>query len=203
MLMNKTLKLPELIYKTIESRRTIRKYKSVMPPEDAIRRISDVPSFILQDFIIPFKIIILQYWSKEKAVNIINQTYSVANDLVILYNVVPDELKEWYKNYIKEFIKTLGGAPIIFVGLTDLTNNREYNFSVSWMIAQAMMIQARSEGLDTGSVTFASKTVEREFIEDFLFMDYNKWQIAFVLNCGYRDEEPIIKEIKGGLYEIN
>ncbi|MEO0202254.1 MAG: hypothetical protein ABIL37_00840, partial [candidate division WOR-3 bacterium] len=150
--MNKTLKLPELIYKTIESRRTIRKYKSVMPPEDAIRRISDVPSFILQDFIIPFKLIILQYWSKEKAVNIINQTYSVANYLVKLYESAPDELKEWYKNYIKEFIKTLGGAPIMFVGLTDLTNNREYNFSVSWMIAQAMMIQARSEGLDTGSV---------------------------------------------------
>jgi hypothetical protein len=64
------------------------------------------------------------------------------------------------------------------------------------------MIQAKSEGLDTGSITFSSKTVEEELIRDFLKMDINRWSIAFVLNCGYRDEEPIVKEIKGGTYEI-
>ncbi|MEO0144461.1 MAG: hypothetical protein ABIL89_03540 [candidate division WOR-3 bacterium] len=201
--MKYTNKLPNVVFKTIESRRTIRKYKSVMPTEDAIRRISEVPSFILQDFIIPFTLVILQYWAKERAVNIINQTYSITRDLAILYNIVPDNLKEWWRNYMKEFIKTLGGAPIMFVGLTDLTYNRNYHFSVSWMIAQAMMVQARAEGLDTGPVGFSAKTVEEEFVNYFLRMDYNKWQIAFVLNCGYRDEEPLSRQIKEGIYEIH
>ena len=195
-------RLPNVVFGIIESRRTIRKYKSIMPTEDAIRRISEVPFFILQDFPIPFKLIILQYWARERAVNIINETYSVARDLAVLYNIVPDNLKDWYKEFIKEFIKTLGGAPIMFIGLTDLKNNKNYHFSVSWIIAQAIMIQARAEGLDTGSVTFTSKSIEKELIEDFLAMDYNKWQVAFVLNCGYRDEEPIVKELRSGIYEI-
>jgi len=120
----------------------------------------------------------------------------------LFYNIVPDDLKEWYKNFMKEFVRTLGNAPIIIIGLTDLKNNAEYNFKISWIIAQAIMIQAKSEGLDTGSITFSSQTVEEELIRDFLKMDINRWSIAFVLNCGYRDEEPIVKEIKGGIYEI-
>ena len=194
-------KLPSVVFEIIKNRRTIRKYKSQIPPRESINRILDVPYFILKDFPIPFQLVVVQEEARNKAVNIINQTYSVARDLAILYNIVPDEMKEWYKNFIKEFIRTLGNAPIIIIGLTDLKNNAEYNFKISWMIAQAIMIQAKSEGLDTGSITFSSKSVEEELIRDFLKMD-NKWNIAFVLNCGYRDEEPMVKEIKEGIYEI-
>jgi nitroreductase len=195
-------RLPSVIFEIIKSRRTIRKYKSQIPPKESINRILDVPYFILKDFPIPFQLVVVQEEARNKAVNIINQTYSVARDLAVLYNIVPDELKEWYKNFMKEFVRTLGNAPIIIIGLTDLKNNAEYNFKISWIIAQAIMIQAKSEGLDTGSITFSSKTVEEELIRDFLKMDINRWSIAFVLNCGYRDEEPIVKEIKGGIYEI-
>ena len=194
-------KLPSVVFEIIKNRRTIRKYKSQIPPKESINRILDVPYFILKDFPIPFQLVVVQEEARNKAVNIINQTYSIARDLAILYNIVPDEMKEWYKNFIKEFIRTLGNAPIIIIGLTDLKNNAEYNFKISWMIAQAIMIQAKSEGLDTGSITFSSKSVEEELIRDFLKMD-NKWNIAFVLNCGYRDEEPMVKEIKEGTYEI-
>ncbi|MDT7879904.1 MAG: nitroreductase family protein [Candidatus Hydrothermia bacterium] len=195
-------RLPSVIFEIIKSRRTIRKYKSQIPPKESINRILDVPYFILKDFPIPFQLVVIQEEARNKAVNIINQTYSVARDLAVLYNMVPDDLKEWYKNFMKEFVRTLGNAPIIIIGLTDLKNNAEYNFKISWIIAQAIMIQAKSEGLDTGSITFSSKTVEEELIRDFLKMDINRWSIAFVLNCGYRDEEPIVKEIKGGIYEI-
>ncbi len=195
-------RLPSVIFEIIKSRRTIRKYKSQIPPKESINRILDVPYFILKDFPIPFQLVVIQEEARNKAVNIINQTYSVARDLAVLYNMVPDDLKEWYKNFMKEFVRTLGNAPIIIIGLTDLKNNAEYNFKISWIIAQAIMIQAKSEGLDTGSITFSSKTVEEELIRDFLKMDINRWSMAFVLNCGYRDEEPIVKEIKGGLYEI-
>jgi nitroreductase len=195
-------RLPSVIFEIIKSRRTIRKYKSQIPPKESINRILDVPYFILKDFPIPFQLVVIQEEARNKAVNIINQTYSVARDLAILYNIVPDDLKDWYKNFMKEFVKTLGNAPIIIIGLTDLKNNAEYNFKISWIIAQAIMIQAKSEGLDTGSITFSSQTVEEELIRDFLKMDINRWSIAFVLNCGYRDEEPIVKEIKGGIYEI-
>jgi len=194
-------RLPSVIFEIIKSRRTIRKYKSQIPPKESINRILDVPYFILKDFPIPFQLVVIQEEARNKAVNIINQTYSVARDLAVLYNMVPDDLKEWYKNFMKEFVRTLGNAPIIIIGLTDLKNNAEYNFKISWIIAQAIMIQAKSEGLDTGSITFSS-TVEEELIRDFLKMDINRWSIAFVLNCGYRDEEPIVKEIKGGIYEI-
>jgi nitroreductase len=195
-------RLPSVIFEIIKSRRTIRKYKSQIPPKESINRILDVPYFILKDFPIPFQLVVIQEEARNKAVNIINQTYSVARDLAVLYNMVPDDLKEWYKNFMKEFVRTLGNAPIIIIGLTDLKNNAEYNFKISWIIAQAIMIQAKSEGLDTGSITFSSKTVEEELIRDFLKMDINRWSIAFVLNCGYRDEEPIVKEIRGGIYEI-
>ncbi len=195
-------KLPNVVFEIIKNRRTIRKYKSQIPPKESINRILDIPYFILKDFPIPFQLVIIQEEARNKAVNIINQTYSIARDLAVLYNIVPDDLKEWYKNFMKEFVRTLGNAPIIIIGLTDLKNNAEYNFKISWIIAQAIMIQAKSEGLDTGSITFSSKTVEEELIRDFLKMDINKWSIAFVLNCGYRDEEPIVKEIKGGIYEI-
>lgn len=195
-------RLPSVIFEIIKSRRTIRKYKSQIPPKESINRILDVPYFILKDFPIPFQLVVIQEEARNKAVNIINQTYSVARDLAVLYNIVPDELKEWFKNFMKEFVRTLGNAPIIIIGLTDLKNNAEYNFKISWIIAQAIMIQAKSEGLDTGSITFSSKTVEEELIRDFLKMDINKWSMAFVLNCGYRDEEPIVKEIRGGIYEI-
>jgi len=195
-------RLPSVIFEIIKSRRTIRKYKSQIPPKESINRILDVPYFILKDFPIPFQLVVIQEEARNKAVNIINQTYSVARDLAVLYNMVPDDLKDWYKNFMKEFVRTLGNAPIIIIGLTDLKNNAEYNFKISWIIAQAIMIQAKSEGLDTGSITFSSKTVEEELIRDFLKMDINRWSIAFVLNCGYRDEEPIVKEIKGGIYEI-
>ena len=195
-------RLPSVIFEIIKSRRTIRNYKSQIPPKESINRILDVPYFILKDFPIPFQLVVIQEEARNKAVNIINQTYSVARDLAILYNMVPDDLKEWYKNFMKEFVRTLGNAPIIIIGLTDLKNNAEYNFKISWIIAQAIMIQAKSEGLDTGSITFSSKTVEEELIRDFLKMDINRWSIAFVLNCGYRDEEPIVKEIREGIYEI-
>jgi nitroreductase len=195
-------RLPSVIFEIIKSRRTIRKYKSQIPPKESINRILDVPYFILKDFPIPFQLVVIQEEARNKAVNIINQTYSVARDLAVLYNIIPDDLKEWYKNFMKEFVRTLGNAPIIIIGLTDLKNNAEYNFKISWIIAQAIMIQAKSEGLDTGSITFSSKTVEEELIRDFLKMDINRWSIAFVLNCGYRDEEPIVKEIRGGIYEI-
>jgi nitroreductase len=195
-------RLPSVIFEIIKSRRTIRKYKSQIPPKESINRILDVPYFILKDFPIPFQLVVIQEEARKKAVNIINQTYSVARDLAVLYNIIPDNLKEWYKNFIKEFVRTLGNAPIIIIGLTDLKNNAEYNFKISWIIAQAIMIQAKSEGLDTGSITFSSKTVEEELIRDFLKMDINRWSMAFVLNCGYRDEEPIVKEIREGIYEI-
>jgi nitroreductase len=195
-------RLPSVIFEIIKSRRTIRKYKSQIPPKESINRILDVPYLILKDFPIPFQLVVIQEKARNKAVNIINQTYSVARDLAVLYNIVPDELKEWYKNFMKEFVRTLGNAPIIIIGLTDLKNNAEYNFKISWIIAQAIMIQAKSEGLDTGSITFSSQTVEEELIRDFLKMDINRWSIAFVLNCGYRDEEPLVKEIRGGIYEI-
>jgi Nitroreductase len=195
-------RLPSVIFEIIKSRRTIRKYKSQIPPKESINRILDVPYFILKDFPIPFQLVVIQEEARNKAVNIINQTYSFARDLAVLYNIVPDDLKEWYKNFMKEFVRTLGNAPIIIIGLTDLKNNAEYNFKISWIIAQAIMIQAKSEGLDTGSITFSSKTVEEELIRDFLKMDINRWSMAFVLNCGYRDEEPIVKEIREGIYEI-
>jgi nitroreductase len=195
-------RLPSVIFEIIKSRRTIRKYKSQIPPKESINRILDVPYFILKDFPIPFQLVVIQEEARNKAVNIINQTYSVARDLAVLYNIIPDDLKEWHKNFMKEFVRTLGNAPIIIIGLTDLKNNAEYNFKISWIIAQAIMIQAKSEGLDTGSITFSSKTVEEELIRDFLKMDINRWSIAFVLNCGYRDEEPLVKEIREGIYEI-
>lgn len=195
-------RLPSVIFEIIKNRRTIRKYKSQIPPKESINRILDVPYFILKDFSIPFQLVVIQEEARNKAVNIINQTYSIARDLAVLYNIVPDDLKEWYKNFMKEFVRTLGNAPIMIIGLTDLKNNAEYNFKISWIIAQAIMIQAKSEGLDTGSITFLSKTVEEELIRDFLKMDINRWSIAFVLNCGYRDEEPLVKEIREGIYEI-
>ena len=195
-------RLPSVIFEIIKSRRTIRNYKSQIPPKESINRILDVPYFILKDFPIPFQLVVVQEEARNKAVNIINRTYSVARDLAVLYNIIPDDLKEWHKNFMKEFVRTLGNAPIIIIGLTDLKNNAEYNFKISWIIAQAIMIQAKSEGLDTGSITFSSKTVEEELIRDFLKMDINRWSIAFVLNCGYRDEEPIVKEIREGIYEI-
>ncbi len=194
-------KLPNLVFEVIKSRRTIRKYKDELPSKDIIKRISDVPFFILQDFPIPFLLLIVEKDARDRIVGIISRTYSVARDLAVLYNIVPDELKDWYKNFMKEFIKTLGGAPLMFIGLTR-KENFEYNFKISWIIAQSIMIQAKAEGLDTGSITFSSKSVEEEIFRDFLKIDSNEWKIAFVLNCGYRDEEPILKEIRGGIYEI-
>jgi len=77
-------RLPSVIFEIIKSRRTIRKYKSQIPPKESINRILDVPYFILKDFPIPFQLVVIQEEARNKAVNIINQTYSVARDLAVL-----------------------------------------------------------------------------------------------------------------------
>ncbi len=192
----------EALLETIKSRRTIRKYlRDRIPSREIVQRITSIPFYILEDFPIPFLMIVLEDRARDRGVEIITKTYEVARDLALQGNIIPPELRDWYIDYIKQFVRTLGNAPIVLVGLTDLASENRYrNFAVSWMIAQAIMVHARAEGLDTGSFTFTSKSVQTEFVRDFLKMDEKLWQIAFTLNLGYRDEEPLPKEIREDVF---
>jgi hypothetical protein len=88
-----------------------------------------------------------------------------------------------------EFIKDLGGAPITLIGLTKLYDWKEEkwadwairNWKVSWMIAQAIMLYAKKNGLDTGSFTFSNLSIEEKILE---FLGERDLNIAFVLNLG-------------------
>ncbi len=61
-------------------------------------------------------------------------------------------------------MKDLGGAPITLIGLTKLYDWAIRNWKVSWMIAQAIMVRVRKNGLDTGSFTCADTNVKKEVV---------------------------------------
>jgi nitroreductase len=67
------------------------------------------------------------------------------------------------------------------------------------MIAQAIMLYAKKNGLDTGSFTFASASIEEKILE---FLGERDLNMAFALNLGYRDENPLPKDVEWKVVEI-
>ncbi|MEO0168408.1 MAG: nitroreductase family protein [candidate division WOR-3 bacterium] len=191
----------------IKNRRTIRKYKKDMPDRGILEEIYSAIRDVLSYYPMPFKLYILLGSSRDKATKIMRLNYSAVKDIAILGKIVPEEFKPYFENLMQEFLKDLGGAPITFIGLTKLYDwmdknwpeDRVYNFKVSWMIAQIIMLVAKKNGLDTGSFTFSNITVEKEMLE---FLGEKELNIAFALNLGYADENPIPKEVEWKVVEI-
>lgn len=162
---------------------------------------------VLSYYPIPFKLYVLYGNAREEAVKVMRLNYSAAKDLVILGKIAPEEVRPYYENLMKEFLKDLGGAPITLIGLTKLHDwmdknwpeDRVYNLKVSWMIAQIIMLVAKKNGLDTGSFTFSNVSVEKEVLE---FLGERELNIAFALNLGYADENPMPKEVEWKVVEI-
>ncbi|MEO0178048.1 MAG: nitroreductase family protein [candidate division WOR-3 bacterium] len=191
----------------IKNRRTIRKYKKDMPDRGILEEIYSAIRDVLSYYPIPFKLYVLYGNAREEAVKVMRLNYSAAKDLVILGKIAPEEVRPYYENLMKEFLKDLGGAPITFIGLTKLYDwmdknwpeDRVYNLKVSWMIAQIIMLVAKKNGLDTGSFTFSNVSVEKEVLE---FLGERELNIAFALNLGYADENPMPKEVEWKVVEI-
>jgi nitroreductase len=135
------------------------------------------------------------------------QHYSIFRDLALIGKAVPEEARPMLEKLMVEFMKDLGGAPITLIGLTKLYDWKEEkwpdwairNWKVSWMIAQAIMLYAKKIGLDTGSFTFSSASIEEKILE---FLGERDLNIAFVLNLGYRDENPLPKDVEWKVVEI-
>lgn len=191
----------------IKERRTIRKYKPDMPPEEVIQSMLRAIEDVLKAFPIPFKLYMIMEKAREEAARVMRLNYSIVKDLAILGKVAPEEFKEYLNNLMKEFLKDLGGAPITLIGLTKLDSwdkdewdeEALYNWKVAWMIAEVIMLEAKKNGLDTGSFTFSNITVEKEMKE---FLGEKDLNIAFALNLGYADENPIPKEIDESKFTI-
>lgn len=196
-----------MVLNFIKNRRTIRKYKKDMPERGVLEEIYSAVKDVLKYYPIPFKLYVLSGLGRAEAVKVMRLNYSAVKDIAVLGKIVPDEFKPYVENLMREFLKDLGGASITLIGLTKLHDwldknwpeDRIYNFKVSWMIAQVIMLVAKKNGLDTGSFTFQNVTVEKEMLE---FLGERDFNIAFALNLGYADEEPIPKEVEWKVTEI-
>ncbi len=195
------------VLKFIKNRRTIRKYKPDTPSDEVIQSILRSVEEVLKPFPIPFKLYILMGKAREESLSIMRLNYSIVKDIAILGRIVPEEFKEHLNNLMREFLKDLGGAPITLIGLTKLDSwdkdkwdeETLYNWKVAWMIAEVIMLEAKKNGLDTGSFTFHNITVEKEMKE---FLGEQDLNIAFALNLGYADETPVPKEIDDRKFTI-
>jgi nitroreductase len=192
----------------IKQRRTIRKYKrELIPSEEALEEILSAVRLIYAQYPIPFKLYIVSGRSRLELVPLMRQHYSIFRDLALIGKAVPEEARPMVEKIMVEFMKDLGGAPITLIGLTKLYDWKEEkwpdwairNWKVSWMIAQAIMLYAKKNGLDTGSFTFSSASIEEKILE---FLGERDLNIAFVLNLGYRDENPIPKDVEWKVVEI-
>jgi Nitroreductase len=192
----------------IKERRTIRKYKrGVFPPREALEEILSVTRLIYAQYPIPFKLYIVSGRTRLDLVPFMRQHYSIFRDLAIIGKLVSEEIRPMYEKIMVEFMKDLGGAPITLIGLTKLYDWKEENWpdwavrnwKVSWMMSQAIMLVAKKNGLDTGSFTFSGATVEDKILE---FLGERDLNIAFVLNLGYADENPLPKKIEWKVAEI-
>ncbi len=196
-----------MLVKYIKERRTIRRYKPDMPPYEALKEIFTGVERILSYYPIPFKLYVISGDSRKEAINIMRLNYSAVKDIAILGKIVPEQFKSYLEELMKDFLKDLGGAPITLIGLTRLYNwmdkgwpdDRIYNFKVSWMIAQTVMLIAKRNGLDTGSFTFSNATIEDEMLK---FLGERDLNIVFALNLGYAAESPISKEVEWKVEEI-
>jgi nitroreductase len=192
----------------IKQRRTIRKYKrGLVPSEEALEEILSAVRLIYAQYPIPFKLYIVSGRSRLELVPIMRQHYSIFRDLALIGKAVPEEVRPIFEKLMVEFMKDLGGAPITLIGLTKLYDWKEEkwpdwairNWKVSWMIAQTIMLYAKKNGLDTGSFTFASASIEEKILE---FLGERDLNIAFALNLGYRNENPIPKDVEWKVAEI-
>ena len=192
----------------IKQRRTKRKYKrELIPSEEALEEILSAVRLIYAQYPIPFKLYIVSGRTRLELVPIMRQHYSIFIDLAIIGKAVSEEVRPIFEKLMVEFMKDLGGAPITLIGLTKLYDWKEEkwpdwairNWKVSWMIAQAIMLYAKKNGLDTGSFTFASASIEEKILE---FLGERDLNIAFVLNLGYGDENPIPKDVEWKVVEI-
>jgi len=192
----------------IKQRRTIRKYKrGLIPSEEALEEILSAVRLIYAQYPIPFKLYIVSGRTRLDLIPIMRQHYSIFRDLAIIGKAVPEEARPMLEKLMVEFMNDLGGAPITLIGLTKLYDWKEQkwpdwairNWKVSWMIAQAIMLYAKKNGLDTGSFTFSSASIEEKILE---FLGERDLNIAFVLNLGYGDENPLPKDVEWKVAEI-
>jgi nitroreductase len=192
----------------IKQRRTIRKYKrGLIPSEEALENILSAVRLIYAQYPIPFKLYIVSGRTRLELIPLMRQHYSIFRDLALIGKAVPEEVRPVYEKLMVEFMKDLGGAPITLIGLTKLYDWKEEkwpdwairNWKVSWMIAQAIMLYAKKNGLDTGSFTFAGASIEEKILE---FLGERDLNIAFVLNLGYGDENPLPKDVEWKVAEI-
>ncbi len=192
----------------IKQRRTIRKYKrGLIPSEEALEEILSAVRLIYAQYPIPFKLYIVSGRTRLDLIPLMRQHYSIFRDLAIIGKAVSEEVRPIFEKLMVEFMKDLGGAPITLIGLTKLYSWKEEkwpdwairNWKVSWMIAQAIMLYAKKNGLDTGSFTFASASIEEKILE---FLGERDLNIAFALNLGYRDENPLPKDVEWKVVEI-
>jgi len=197
-----------MVLDLIKQRRTIRKYKrGLIPSEEALEEILSAVRLIYAQYPIPFKLYIVSGRTRLELIPLMRQHYSIFRDLAIIGKAVPEEARPIFEKLMVEFMKDLGGAPITLIGLTKLYDWKEEkwpdwairNWKVSWMIAQAIMLYAKKNGLDTGSFTFVSASIEEKILE---FLGERDLNIAFVLNLGYRDENPIPKDVEWKVAEI-
>jgi nitroreductase len=192
----------------IKQRRTIRKYKrGLVPPEEALEEILFAVRLIYAQYPIPFKLYVVSGRTRLELVPLMRQHYSIFRDLALIGKAVPEEARPMLEKLMVEFMKDLGGAPITLIGLTKLYDWKEEkwpdwairNWKISWMIAQAIMLYAKKNGLDTGSLTCESRMIEDKVLE---FLGERDLNVAFVLNLGYGDENPIPKDVEWKVAEI-
>jgi nitroreductase len=192
----------------IKQRRTIRKYKrGLVPSEEALEEILSAVRLIYAQYPIPFKLYIVSGRTRLELVPLMRQHYSIFRDLAFIGKAVPEEARPMLEKLMVEFMKDLGGAPITLIGLTKLYDWKEEkwpdwairNWKISWMIAQAIMLYAKKNGLDTGSLTCESRMIEDKVLE---FLGERDLNVAFVLNLGYADENPIPKDVEWKVVEI-
>jgi nitroreductase len=192
----------------IKQRRTIRKYKrGLIPSEEALEEILSAVRLIYAQYPIPLKLYIVSGRTRLELIPLLRQHYSIFRDLAFIGKAVTEEARPMLEKLMVEFMKDLGGAPIILIGLTKLYDWKEEkwpdwairNWKVSWMIAQAIMLYAKKNGLDTGSFTFSSASIEEKILE---FLGERDLNIAFALNLGYGDENPIPKNVEWKVAEI-
>ncbi len=197
-----------MVLDLIKQRRTIRKYKrGLIPSEEALEEILSAVRLIYAQYPIPFKLYIVSGRTRLDLIPTMRQHYSIFIDLAIIGKAVSEEVRPIFEKLMVEFMKDLGGAPITLIGLTKLHDWKEEkwpdwairNWKVSWMISQAIMLYAKKNGLDTGSFTFSSASIEDKVLE---FLGERDLNIAFALNLGYGDENPIPKDVEWKVAEI-
>ncbi len=190
--------------KIIKQRRVVRKFdRNKGVPKDALDRMLEAAIWAPLSIYHPqeWKFIVLEGQKRDNAVEIITQDHTILKYIRFMYEQTSIGHGEKWKNMAEYFGHSLGDAPVLIVCLVRFDPHIHqfgHNLGAAWCASENLMLQAETEGLNTGIISMASPRIQHELI-DLLEFNSDEWAVAYIINVGYglKIPQPVEREKEG------